>query len=133
MYTENGSPILEEEYIFWSTRMEIYLKSLGCDLWNTVITDYSPPNRVRAPAQKKSKKINANAMEAILDGLPQSIKRNIGECVLAKGLYDKLEKLYFDEDREKENLSIFKYKSEGISEDEQNLFIKIVSQASKDN
>ena len=66
-----------------------------------MITDYSPANRVRTPTQKKTKKNNANAMEAILDGLPQSIKMNIGECVSTKGLWDKLEKLYVHEDREK--------------------------------
>ena len=60
IYTVNGSPILRKEgYIFWSTRMKDYLKALGHDVWNLVITDYFPPKRIRTPAQKKSKKSNS--------------------------------------------------------------------------
>ena len=63
IYTVNGSPILgKEEYIFWSIRMKIYLKALGHDVWNSVITDYFPPKRIRTPAQKKSNKSNSMAM-----------------------------------------------------------------------
>ena len=58
IYTVNGSPILEkEEYIFWITRMKIYLKALGDDVWNSMITYYFPPKRIRNLAQNKSKKI----------------------------------------------------------------------------
>jgi hypothetical protein len=53
IYTETGTPIpRKEEYIFWSTRMEGQLKSLGHDVWNSVIIDYFPPSRVRTPTQK---------------------------------------------------------------------------------
>ena len=75
IYTENGSPILgKEEYIFWSTRMESYLKALEHGVWNVVITDYIPRKRIMTPSQKKTKKNNANAIEAILDGISQSIE-----------------------------------------------------------
>ena len=33
--------------------MKIYLKALGYDVWNSVITDYFPPKRIRTPAQKE--------------------------------------------------------------------------------
>ena len=59
IYTVNGSPILRKEgYIFWSTRMKIYLKALGHDVWNSVLTGYFPPKRIRNPTQNKSKKSN---------------------------------------------------------------------------
>ena len=74
--------------------MESYLKALEPCVWNAVIIDYIPPNRIRNPAQKKAKKNNANAMKAILYGLPQSIKNKIGPCVSAKELWVNLEKLY---------------------------------------
>jgi hypothetical protein len=68
-YTKNGTQIpRKEEHIFWSTIMEIHLKALGHDVWNSVITDYYPPCRVRTPAQKKSRKSNSVAMNIILDG-----------------------------------------------------------------
>ena len=55
IYIVNWSPILrKEKYIFWSTRMKIYLKALGHDVWNLVITDYFPPKRIRTLAQNKS-------------------------------------------------------------------------------
>lgn len=71
IYTVNRTPILgKEEYTFWSTIMESHLKGLGHDVWNSVITDYSPPNRVRTPTQNKSKKSNSMEMNTILEGLP---------------------------------------------------------------
>ena len=45
-------------------------------------------------------------MEAILDGLSQPIKENIGQCISAKELWVKLEKIYLVEEREEESLSI---------------------------
>ena len=60
IFTVNRTPILgKEEYIFWTTRMEIHMKALEHDVWNSIITNYSPPNRVRTPTQKKTKKSNS--------------------------------------------------------------------------
>ena len=122
----NGYPILRKEgYVFWSTRMKIYLKALGHDVWNSVITDYFPPNRIRTPTQKKSKKINSMAMDSILDGLPDDVKEKIGECNSAKELWDKIKDLHSVEQRAEERLAFLKDVSEDekISEDEENLFI----------
>jgi hypothetical protein len=74
--------------------MEIHLKALGYDVWNSVITDYFPPNRVRTPAKKKAKKIKSMAMNTILDGLPDDIKEKIGKCNSAKELWEKSKYLY---------------------------------------
>ena len=134
IYTENGSPILgKEEYIFWSTRMESYMKALEPCVWNAVITNYIPPKRIRTPTQKKSKKNNANAIEAILDGISQSIKRKIGPCVSSKELWVNLKNIYSNEEIAQANLAIFKYDSEDITEDEENLFIGKITQTSEDN
>ena len=98
IYNENGTPILrKEKYIFWSIRMESHLKALEHDVWNSVITDYFPPNRVWTPTQKKDKKNNSMAMNVILDGLPDNIKEKIGECNSAKELWEKLKDLYSNE------------------------------------
>jgi hypothetical protein len=98
IYNENGTPILRKEgYIFWSIRMEIHLKALGYDVWNSVITDYLPPNRVRTLARKKDKKINSMVINTILDGLPNDVKENIGECNSAKELWYKIKDLYLDD------------------------------------
>ena len=57
--------------------MESYLKALEPGVWNAVINDYIPPQRIRNPTQKKVKKNNANVIDAILDGISQSIKRRL--------------------------------------------------------
>ena len=76
IYNENGTPILRKEgYIIWSTRLESHLKALGYDVWNSVITNYFPPSRVRTLAQKKAKKSNSLAMNIILDGFLMMLKK----------------------------------------------------------
>ena len=74
--------------------MKICLVALGHDVWNSVIIDYFPPKRIRTPAQNKSKKSNSMEMDSILDGLPDDVKENIGECNSAKELWDKIKYLY---------------------------------------
>ena len=105
--------------------MKNYLKELGHDVWNLVIIDYFPPKRLRTPTQKKSKKINSMEMASILNGLPNDVKKNIGECNSAKELWDKRKYLYSVEERAEGILAILEDVSEDekISEDEENLFI----------
>ena len=87
IYTVKGSPILgKEEYIFWSTRMKSYLKELAPDVWNSMITYYFPPKRIRTPAQKKSKKSNSMETDTILDALTDDVKEMICECNSVKEL-----------------------------------------------
>ena len=100
IYIVNRTPILgKEEYIFWSTRMESHMKALGHDVWNSVITDYSPPNRVRALAQKKEYKSNSVEMNTILEGLPKDVIEKIGQCISLKEIWDKIKDLYSEENR----------------------------------
>ena len=42
----------------------------------------------------ESKEYNAKAMKAILNGLPNSIKNNLGKCSSTKGIWDKLHDLH---------------------------------------
>ena len=60
---------------------------------------------------------SANAIKAILNGLPQSIRRKIGPCVSAKELWDKLEKLYSNEKTAKASPAIIEDDSDGLNED----------------
>ena len=99
--------------------MKIYLKALGHDSWNSVITDYFPLKRIRTPAQNKSKKSNSMAMASILDGLIHDVKEKIGECNSVKELWNNIKDLYSVEQRAEERLSFLK----DVSEDEENLFI----------
>ena len=105
--------------------MKIYLKELGHDVWNLVITHCFPPKRIRTPAQKKSKKSNSMEMTSILDGLPDDVKEKISECKSTKELWDKIKYLYSVEQRAEGSLAILEDVSEdeNISEDEENLLI----------
>ena len=111
--SSNRALLLNKEgYALWSIRMRVYLQSLGYGVWNSVISYYIPPKIIRTTSQKESKKNNSRAMEAILDGLPQPIKQNIGQCISTKELWIKLEKLYLVEQRAKETLAIFENDSD---------------------
>ena len=83
----NRPPTLNKrEYVEWRKIMIVYLQSLGCGVWNAVTSDYILPKRVRTTSQKESNKNNSREIEAILDGLHQPIKENIGQCISAKEL-----------------------------------------------
>ena len=99
--------------------MSVYLQSLGCGVWNAIISDYILPKRVRTTSQKVSNKNNSREMEAILDGLPQPIKERIGQCISVKELQVKLEKLYLVEQIREAKPAII----EVDSEDEENIFM----------
>ena len=112
----NRAPTLNKgEYAVWKKRMSVYLLSLGCDVWNALISNYILPKRGRTTYHKDSKKNNSRAMEAILDGLPQPIKEKTVQCISTKELWVKLEKLYSVEQRAEGSLDIF----ENDSDDEE--------------
>ena len=50
-------------------RIQAYLKGEGIGVWKSVVTEYTPPKKVKTTAQKEAKKNNSMAMEAILEGL----------------------------------------------------------------
>ena len=126
----NRDPTLNKgEYAVWRKRMSVYLQSLGCGVWNAVISNYILPKRVRTTSQKESKKNNSREMEAILDGLPQPIKERIGQCISAKEIQVKLEKLYSFEQRAEARLVIL----EDESEDEENPFMGTIASEDDSN
>ena len=91
----NGAPMFfGNKYEIWKVRMKEYIGSVGCGVWLFVGDGYNPPNKVKLATQKEAKKNNSMAIEAILDGLSYSIKGKVGQCVLAKELWNKLDDLY---------------------------------------
>jgi hypothetical protein len=85
--------------------MRTALMAVGADVWNSVITGYSPPKKARTIAQKVAKKNNSMAMETILKGMTDSVKEKIGQHISAKDLWLNVEQLYSIEGQEvKDNL-----------------------------
>ena len=80
-------------YDKWICRMEMTLRTLGTEIWNSVVTGYIAPKHVKTITQKDAKKNNSMATELILEGLTDSMKRSIGSYASAKELWDQLEQL----------------------------------------
>ena len=68
-------------YTVWSVRMKLCLRTTGLLLWNSVISGYTPPNKVRTTTQMDVRKNYSMTMNTILDGLEESIKEKIGQCI----------------------------------------------------
>ena len=92
-------------YAVWKVRMRTVLMAAGADVWNSVITGYSPPKKARTIAQKEAKKNNSITMETILNGVIDSVKEKIGHHISARDLWLNVEYLYSTEGQEtKDNL-----------------------------
>ena len=72
----NGVPLLcEINYFYWKRRMKVYLEEEAIGMWQSVLTGYTPPKKLKTTAQKEAKKNNSMAMETILEGLHISKRR----------------------------------------------------------
>jgi hypothetical protein len=90
------APLFDEtNYEIWSTRMRVFLQAQGFDIWNSVVSGYTAPKKPLKNATKKElKRNNKMAMDAILDGLSDSVKFKVGQCSSAKEIWDKLHNFY---------------------------------------
>ena len=70
----------------WDTRMSNFLKTQGIEMWKLVIVD--------SMMDGESKEYNEKGVKEILNGLHDSIKKNLGKCSSAKGIWDKLHDLH---------------------------------------
>ena len=77
--TQHGLLLLDgHNYVSWSDRMQKALSIAGIDVWNSVTTGYAAPKKVNTMTQKDARKNNSMAKEIIMDGLTDSIKKEIG-------------------------------------------------------
>jgi len=98
MDLSNAAHLLNEtNYAEWNIRMKVTLKAVGYDVWDSVITGYSPPKRARTITQKNAKRNNLVEMETILKGMTDSVKEKIGQHISAKELWLNVEHLYSTE------------------------------------
>ena len=86
--------------------MQAYLEAEGIDVWQSVLTEYTPPKKVKTTAQKEAKKNNSMAMESILEGLADIQKKKIGKCISAKELCLRLEQHYTNKEKEEEVMEL---------------------------
>ena len=82
-------------YTFWRIRMEVYLQSLGVDIWQSVENGYNAPKT--APVDIVDRRLyeyNARARNAILCGLEDSEFTKVVQCNSTKEIWDKLKIIY---------------------------------------
>ncbi len=79
-------PLFNGNFDVWKVRVRNFLMAQGVEVWESMIT-CNMMNR-------ESKEYNAKAMKAMLNGLLDSIKANLGKCSSAKGIWDKIHNLH---------------------------------------
>ena len=72
--------------------MKAYLEAIG--VWKSVVIRYTPPNKVKTTAHKKSNTNNSMVMEVILEGLIDIQNKNTGKCISTKELWINLAQHY---------------------------------------
>ena len=63
----NGVPLFSGmNYYIWKRRKQVYLEVEGIDVWQLVLTGYTPPKKVKKIDQKEGNKNNSMDMKVIL-------------------------------------------------------------------
>lgn len=66
---KEGSKFTKENYQIWSDRMKIYIKGMGAQFWQHVMTQYVAPVGPLTMDQLKEQQENIQALEAIVSTL----------------------------------------------------------------
>ena len=79
--------------------MKAFQGGMGYDVWQLVVTSYTPTKiPPKYVSKKELKRKNKLEMEAILEGLSNAIKDKIRKCTPTKDIWDKLKNLYMVEE-----------------------------------
>ena len=73
-----------DNYWIWESRMEVHLQAHG--VWESVVFGDT--------STEKSKMYNSKTINVILNVFPNSVKTKVGQCSIAKALWEKLHNLY---------------------------------------
>ena len=79
-------PKFDGNFDVWEIMMRAFLMSEGIEVWESVIDD--------SKMDKESMEYDAQAAKTILDGLPDSVKKNLGKYTSAKDIWDSLHDLH---------------------------------------
>ena len=80
------TPKFDGNFDVWEIKMRAFLMFEGIEVWESVIDD--------SKMDKESMEYDAQATKTILDGLPDSVKRNLGKYTSAKDIWDRLHDLH---------------------------------------
>ena len=96
-------------YTFYRIRMDVYLQSLGVDIWNSLVNgNINLETTPTEPIDRRLYEYNVNARNAILFGLENIEYTKFMQCTLAKEIWDKMRSIYEgDEKIKKQTLQTF--------------------------
>ena len=113
-----------EDYVFWSVRMEIYLISIGLEVWTLVEKGYDVPKATTIEIEDKKKFWeHAKDLNTLQAGFSKQILAKVLNCKTTKQLWDKLETIYARDSKVKRaKLQTLKVQYEGLKmKDEENI------------
>jgi hypothetical protein len=89
---KNGIPQFDgQKYAFWSIRMKAYIQAQGFQVWQSIVDGYTAPTV--PPTNDKAVKLgenNSKAINALLNGLSDTVFTKVSHCKSAKEIWDKL-------------------------------------------
>ena len=92
----NGIPQFDgQKYAFWSIRMKTYIQAWGFKVWQSIVDGYTTP--AVSPTNEKAMKLsenNSKAINALLNGLSDTVFTKVAHCKSAKEIWDKLQNIY---------------------------------------
>ena len=80
------TPKFDGNFDVWERKMRAFLMFEGIEVWESVIDD--------SKNDKESMEYDAQVAKTILDGLPDSLKTNLGKYTSAKDIWDRLHDLH---------------------------------------
>jgi hypothetical protein len=93
---KNGIPQFDEQkYSFWSIRMKTYIQAQGFQVWQSIVVGYIAP--AVPPTNEKVVKLgenNSKALNALLNGLSNTVFTKVAHCKSTKEIWDKLRNIY---------------------------------------
>jgi hypothetical protein len=101
---KNGIPQFDgQKYAFWSMRMKTYIQAQGFQVWQSIVDGYIAP--IVPPTNDKAVKLgenNSKAINALLNGLSDTVFTKVAHCKYAKEIWDKLRNIYEGDSKVKE-------------------------------
>jgi hypothetical protein len=97
---KNGIPQFDGKkysfwYYFWSIRMKTYIQAQGFQVCQSIVDGYTTPTV--PPTNDKAVKLsenNSKSINALLNGLSDSIFTKVSHCKYAIEIWDKLRNIY---------------------------------------
>jgi hypothetical protein len=93
---KNGIPQFDgQKYAFWSIRMKAYIQAQVFQVWKSIVDGYIAP--AVPPTNEKVVKLgenNSKSINALLNGLSDTVFTKVAHCKSAKDIWDKLQNIY---------------------------------------